>query len=75
MKTPLVTAEVLETAVKNQTAFGSWKDFCDSMKSGYVPTVRLDYGSKNDKNEKLILQIEIVRAGFKLYDGNKICGK
>jgi hypothetical protein len=57
----------LNTLVVELTAFNSWLDMVNSMKTGYVPSI---YSCRNRKHKELA---KLVREqGFKVYDGQKV---
>lgn len=65
----------LDKLTATVTAFQTWAELCEAMKTGYVPTLRKSESSGRSWNKKVeTLAMAVAENGFKFYDGRRTIG-
>lgn len=63
----------LDKLTATVTAFGTWAEFCEAMKTGYCPTLRKSQSSGRTWNKKVeTLAMAVAENGFKFFDGRRV---
>jgi hypothetical protein len=73
----MTTEEVkaIDAALDYATAFPTWTQFRKCMEyTGYVPTLRDDYGSPKFRKAIRLIRKVMTERGWKYFDGSKIVG-